>query len=272
MQPGSLRRSLLALAGATASLFATLAAAASADSPTTPPGRNADAALMRALQDHAWTLQSATDTAGKPVDALLVQGHPFVMRFDGARVAVQGGCNLMSAGWRLTPQNGLVVARTATTQKACEPALMAADSTMAAALAAPLQVRVETGDAPRLHLVSAAQQTLTFSGRRTSTSLYGPPTRMFLEVAAQRTPCTPAQQPPTTCLQVREVHFDKSGLRSGAPGPWQPFYGEIVGYTHEPGVSNVLRVNRFKRSHAPADGPSYVHELDLVVESRVESK
>jgi heat shock protein HslJ len=270
MHSDSIRRPLLALASAVAALLAAQPASAAADSAAAPARRNADAALVRALQDHSWTLQSATDTAGKPVDALLVQGHPFVMRFEGARVAVQGGCNLMSAGWRLTPQNSLVVARPATTQKACEPALMAADSTMTAALAAPLAVRLETGDAPRLHLVSAAQQTLTFSGQRTSRSLYGVPTRLFLEVAAQR--CTPAPQPPATCLQVREVRFDKNGLRSGTPGPWQPFNGEIVGYTHEPGVSNVLRVNRFKRPQATADAPSYVYELDLVVESRVESK
>ena len=45
-----------------------------------------------------------------------------------------------------------------------------------------------------------------------------------------------------------------------------------MGYTHEPGVSNVLRINRYKRPQPPADASGYVYELDLVVESRVAEK
>jgi heat shock protein HslJ len=248
-----------------------LAAATDASAPT-PPRRTADAALVRALQDHEWTLRAAVDAAGKPVEALLVPGHPFVMRFDDARIAVRGGCNLLSGSWRLSPQNQLAVGRVASTQKACEPRLMAADTAMAAALAAPLAARVEAGEPATLHLVSAERQALSFSGRRTSKSLYGAPTRIFLEVAAQRTACTPTPQPPGTCLQVRELRFDDKGLRVGEPGPWQAFHGEIVGYTHQPGVSNVLRINRFKRPQPPADASAFVYELDLVVESRVDGK
>lgn len=269
MRNQRIRLQLLALMAAAASA---LPAAATGASPATPPRRTADAALVRALQDHVWTLTTAADANGKPVDALLVPGHPFVMRFDGARVAVKGGCNQLSSAWRLSPQNSLTFGRAASTQKACEPPLMAADAAMAAALAAPLQARVEAGQVPMLHLVSAERQTLSFSGRRTSKSLYGAPTRVFLEVAAQRVPCTPALQPPSTCLQVRELRFDDKGLRVGAPGSWQAFHGEIVGYSHEPGVSNVLRINRFKRPRPPADASAYVYELDLVVESRVAEK
>lgn len=58
----------------------------------------------------------------------------------------------------------------------------------------------------------------------------------------------------------------------GAAGPWETFHGEIVGYAHEPGVSNVLRINRFKRPQPPADASAYIYELDLVVESRVAEK
>jgi heat shock protein HslJ len=270
MHKSPMRLPLLALVVVTASALAP--AAAGASTPATPPRPTADAALVRALQDHVWTLNAATDAAGTPVDALLVPGPPFVMRFDGTRAAVQGGCNLWSSAWRLSPQNSLTFGRAVTTRKACEQSLMAADSAMAAALAAPLQARVEGGAEPVLQLVSKERQTLTFSGRRTSKSLYGAPKRIFLEVAAQRTPCTPALQPPTTCLQVRELRFDDKGLRVGEPGPWRAFYSEIAGYTHEPGVSNVLRINRFKRPQAPADASAYVYELDLVVESRVDGK
>jgi len=272
MHKQPLRLALLVLMAAAASALPAPPAAATDASAPTPPRRTADAALVRALQDHDWTLHAAIDAAGKPVEALLVPGHPFAMHFDGARIAVQGGCNRLSGAWRLSPQNRLEIGRVASTQKACEPSLMAADTAMAAALAAPLQARIEAGQAPMLHLVSAERQTLSFSGRRTSKSLYGAPTRVFLEVAAQRVACTPALQPASTCLQVRELRFDDKGLRVGAPGPWQAFYGEIVGYTHQPGVSNVLRINRFKRPQPPADASAYVYELDLVVESRVAEK
>jgi len=243
--------------------------AASAGVPRAQSTAGSDATLRRALQSHDWTMQSATDAAGKPLETLLVPGHKFVMRFVGARLAVDGGCNLLSGGWRLSAQNQLSIGRMATTQKACEPPLMAADAAMAALLAQPLQASVEPGETPTLRLESPEGSALTFTGRRTAKSLYGAPTRIFLEVAAQRVPCTPALQPPTTCLEVRERRFDDKGLPVGEPGPWQPSYAEIVGYPHQPGVSNGLRINRYKRPRPPADGSAYVYELDLVVQSKV---
>jgi heat shock protein HslJ len=272
MSTPRIRLALLAMMAAAACALPAAQATATGAATPSPPRRTADASLVRALQDHDWTLHAAIDATGQPVQALLVPGHPFVIRFDGARIAVQGGCNLLSGAWRLSPQDRLEIGRIASTQKACEPPLMAADAAMAAALAAPLQARLEAGQAPMLHLVSAERQTLSFAGRRTSKSLYGAPTRIFLEVAAQRVACTPALQPPTTCLQVRERRFDDKGLRVGEPGPWRAFYDEIVGYSHQPGVSNVLRINRFKRPRTPADASAYVYELDLVVESRVAEK
>jgi len=223
----------------TLSRLAVLMIAASAGAPRaqpTPPGappptppQQAHTPLARTLQDHDWTMQSAADAAGSPLAPLLVPGHPFVMRFDGARLGVKGGCNLMSGGWRLSAQGQLRVARMAATQKACEPPLMAADAAMAALLAQPLQARVEPGETPTLRLQSPEGKRLAFTGRRTAKSLYGAPTRIFLDVAAQRVACTPPLQPPTTCLEVRELRFDDKGLPVGEPGQWQPFYAEIGG-------------------------------------------
>jgi heat shock protein HslJ len=237
-----------------------------------PPLLNADASLGHALQDHSWTLLTATDADGKPLDALLVPDHPFAMRLDGERIDVQGGCNQLSGSWRLSPRNELTVGRLASTMKACEAPLMAADKAMSVLLAQPLQARVEPGKPPTLRLLSPERQTLSFVGQRTPQSLYGAPTRIFLEVAPQRVACTPTPMPPTTCLQVRERQFDDKGLRVGEPGPWQAFYGEIEGYTHQPGVSNVLRINRFKQPQPPADASAYVYVLDLVVESKIVDK
>lgn len=71
------------------------------------------------------------------------------------------------------------------------------------------------------------------------------------------------------CLQVRERRFDEQGLAVGTPGAWTPFAQTIEGYTHKPGVRNVLRLKRFDRA-AAAGGAPHLYVLDLVVESATE--
>jgi heat shock protein HslJ len=233
-----------------------------------PPRRTADAAVVRALQDHHWTLQSASDAAGLPIEALLPAGHSIVMNFIDARLSIRGACNQMNGSWRLSPQTQLMIGRLAATMKACEPVLMAADSALAAALEQPLGVEVTRGAAPSLRLSTASQQVLTFSGQPTMRSLYGPPKRIFLEVAEQTVDCPPPSGEAGRCLNVRELRFDEQGLRKGEPGPWRTFTGRIEGYTHTPGVRNVLRIERYERKPAPAGRPPVAYVLDLVVESR----
>jgi pyruvate/2-oxoglutarate/acetoin dehydrogenase E1 component len=48
---------------------------------------------------------------------------------------------------------------------------------------------------------------------------------------------------------------------------FEHFYAAIEGYTHQPGVRNVLRVNRYSVTTPPADTPSKAYVLDMVVES-----
>jgi heat shock protein HslJ len=248
------------------------ALAADAAAQPTPQRRSADAALVRTLQDHRWTLQGATDSAGQPMNAVMVAGQPFVMQFDGARLAVQGGCNQMNGSWRLSPQGQMTVGRLAATMKACEPPLMQADAALSALLAQPLQTALTAGATPRLELKTAKNETLMLSGQPTLQSLYGKPTRMFLEVAPQTVPCQPGAGAPTQCLRVRERRFDAQGLRIEPPGEWRAFYERIDGYTHTPGVRNVLRIDRYTRKQVPADASAHVYVLDLVVESESASK
>jgi heat shock protein HslJ len=253
-----------------AALFIGLPAhAADAASQPTPNRRGADPALVRSLQGNVWTLQSGTEASGQPIDGLMAPGQAFVLRFDGARLAVTGGCNNMSGSWRLSPQGQLMVGRLAATMKACESALMKADTALSAVLGQHLDVQLLAGAAPSLRLVSATQQTLVLNGQPTMESLYGAPTRIFLEVAAQTVRCQPGAGAPAQCLQVRERRFDQHGLRIDPPGEWRTFYDRIDGYTHAPGLRNVLRINRYTRSQVPADASAYVYVLDMVVESEI---
>jgi heat shock protein HslJ len=244
-----------------------IARAGDAAAQTSPPRRTADPAVVRALQDHHWTLQSASDAAGRSIEALLPADHPIVMSFIDARLSIRGACNQMNGSWRLSPQTQLMIGRLAATMKACEPALMAADSALSAALEQPLGVELTRGATPSLRLSTTDQRTLTFEGQRTLRSLYGAPRRLFLEVAAQPVECRLPSGAIGSCIQVREVRFDDKGLRQGPPGPWRPLTERIDGYTHTPGVRNVLRVDRYERQPAPAGRPSVAYVLDLVVES-----
>ncbi len=248
-----------------------LAAAADAASQPTPHRRGADPAVVRSLQSNVWTLQSATEASGQALDGLLVPGHAFTLRFQGARVSIQGGCNTMTGSWRLSPQGQLMVGRLAATMKACDAPLMKADSTLSAILAQHLSVALQPGDKPVLRLLSPTQQTLVFSGQPTPESLYGKATRIFLEVAPQKVECVSGVMR-GQCLQVRECRFDAQGLRIEPPGEWRVFHGGIDGYTHQPGVRNVLRIDRYQRKQVPADASRYIYVLDLVVESESVSK
>ena len=242
------------------------ATAAQAAAQPAQPRRTADAAVVSALWAHHWTLQSATDPAGAPIAALLPPGRPIVMSFNEGNVSIRGACNQMNGRWRLSPLGPLSIGQLAATMKSCEPPLMEADAQLSAALARPLGVDLARGATPILRLTTESQQALAFSGQPTPRSLYGKPKRLFLEVGPQTVDCKLPSGAAGSCLQVREVRFDKQGLRSGRPGPWRPLAEPIEGYTHTPGVRNVLRVDRYRRQAAAGESAA-LYVLDLVVES-----
>jgi heat shock protein HslJ len=225
--------------------------------------------VQRTLESHRWTLTSATSSTGQPIDGLPPgAARTIVFAFAEGRLNVEGGCNRIFGGYQIDGENRLVLGRMASTMMACEPAAMKVDATLTELLAAPAKVELVPGAEPGLKLVTAANARLTFMGQMTPEARYGPPTRMFLEVAASTVACTHPTRGASSCLQVRERRFDAQGLVVGTPGEWQPFYDTIEGYTHQPGVRNVLRLKRFERGPS-AGGSPYVFVLDLVVESEV---
>ena len=96
------------------------------------------------------------------------------------------------------------------------------------------------------------------------------PSHIFLEVGPQRKTCS-AGAGRQECLQVRELRYADTGVKTYT-GQWENFYSEIDGYKHEAGVTNILRINRYKRQNVPADASSYAYVLDMVVSSSIESK
>lgn len=229
---------------------------------------SAMAGLAQSLVDHRWTLESALDAQGKPVESLLPStGRPFVFSFSGSRLHVQGGCNQLTGAYQISVAGVLTVGSLASSMMACEPALMQADRALADLLAKGMQVEFVKGATPTLRLVDASKASLMLTGQATPEALYGPGTRIFMEVAGQRVACKNPLNGETLCLQVRDRHYDEKGLQVGVPGEWRLLYETIEGYKHTPGVRNVVRLKKFQRPSNHAGTASTVYVLDLIVES-----
>ena len=239
--------------------------AATPASAAAPAASDANAQLGR----YHWRLRDATDANGKRIDALFVQADkPLQLDFADGRIAVANACNRMGGGYSLEGES-LTVARMASTMMACtDPKLMALDGEIGKRLEGASKLTLLTGDTPTLTLANGAGDTLVFAGEPTAETRYGGPgERMFLEVAAHAKPCSHPLIPDMQCLQVREVKYDDQGLKVGTPGEFGNFYDSIDRYTHEDGVRNVLRVERYTIENPPADGSRYAYVLDMVVES-----
>lgn len=240
---------------------------------TTDPGTAAPTATAvdsTTLAAYHWHLSDARDSGGQRLDALLVRADRPVQldfRADGG-LAVSNTCNRMGGRYGLQGKQ-LSVGRLASTRMACaDPLLMALDAQVGQRLQGTLTATLDAGTPPRLTLTAANGDRLAFEGEATAETRYGGPgTTVFMEVAAQTQRCGHPLIPDKQCLQVRELAYNAQGLRQGEPGRWQPLYQDIEGYTHTPGVRNVLRLKRYTIANPPADGSSLAYVLDLMVES-----
>jgi heat shock protein HslJ len=231
----------------------------------------ADAATATAqvLEAQAWVLAGATDSQGQPIAALQpIAGRPVQIEFAAGHVAVRGGCNRLAGNYQLT-DGALQLGVLAQTRRACPDArLMQLDAALAQRLQGTVQARLSADAPPQLWLRTGDGDRLVFDGAPARTGGAGTATgtTVFLEVAPQRVPCAHPLMKDAQCLQVRErTYADGGGVAT--QGPWQPLYQPIEGYTHQPGVRNVLRVKRYPVANPPADGSSLAYVLELVVES-----
>lgn len=241
------------------------------DAPTSPPATTApetsgfDAQLAR----YHWRLQSATDASGQRIDALFVRDDaPVQLDFKDGRVGISNTCNRIGGTYTVTG-DALAFGRMNSTMMACADALlMALDGEVAKRLEGPLTYTLAESEPPQLRLNNRAGDLLFFAAEPTAgTRFGGPGERMFLEVAAHTQPCPHPLIRDKQCLQVRELRYDAQGRMSGGDAPFQHFYDSIEGYTHTPGIRNVLRVNRYTVQDPPADASNLAYVLDMVVES-----
>lgn len=249
--------------------------ASTAPTAVTPdPAIPATSGLAAQLARYHWHLEGATDAQGQRIDALFVRADkPLQLDFNEGRVQVSNSCNSTGGSFHVTDA-GISVGTMISTQMACaDPKLTALDGEIGKRLQGPLTLLLAESEPPQLRLTNHAGDTLSFSAEPTAETRFGGPgERKFLEVAAQTKPCHHPLIPNMQCLQVREITYDDKGLKVGTPGEFQHFYTDIEGYTHQPGIRNVLRVKRYTIKNPPADASSLAYVLDMVVESDASAK
>jgi len=237
---------------------------------SSPTWRDTRLKLADMLDDHRWMLVDATDSADQPIKALFPDAErSFAFNFAGSRLHVQGGCNGLRGSFQIGADELLEVTGAMSTLMACPAPLMEADAALSALLAEPLETVLVRGVQPTLVLLTKAGDALVLTGELTPEARFGAPATVFLEVAAETVECEASVRGDGRCLQVREISFDEQGLRVDTPSEWQAFAADIVGYQHQPGIRNVLRVKRFEPAAGPGLPLGPIHVLDLVVESEV---
>ncbi|MBO1112236.1 META and DUF4377 domain-containing protein [Bordetella petrii] len=227
------------------------------------------------LSAYHWDLTQARNANGAAqtrwVPPTTRNGAPLRLSFADNRLSVSGLCNRLGAGYEVHG-NQLKISQVAGTMMACgEPGLMQYEQAFSRQLPRAATWRIDQAPGnPTLTLGFSDGTQWTLAGTPTDETRYGSAGQlMFLEVAAQRVPCSHPLIPNKQCLQVREIQYDANGLKTGH-GEWQAFYSDIEGYTHQPGVRNVLRLKRYERQQVPADASRYAYVLDMVVESAQE--
>lgn len=232
----------------------------------------ATAADQAVLAKYHWHLESATSSQGDRLNELFVRAEkPLQLNFYGSHVYISNTCNHMGGEFTIR-DNKLSVSQLTSTMKACaDEALMALDQKVAKVFAGDLDMRLDQAEpATQLTLVTTEGASLVFAGVPTAATRTGSEAEtVFLQVAPISKPCANAEMPKTQCLEVRELHYNANGTKSGNPGPWHMLKQPIEGYQHQPGTHNVLRVKRYAVTKPAAGTASATYVLDLVVESGV---
>jgi heat shock protein HslJ len=220
------------------------------------------------LPAYYWRLASATDASGKSIPALQAGiDHQLRLAFSADALNIRGGCNAQFGGY--TYKDGVLhVDNLASTMKACEQRLMQLDAEIGQRMKGDLRATLGGDSAePTLELAAKDGSSLKFVGEPTPETLYGSTGEiMFLEVAAKKVECSHPMIPGYQCLMVRERRYNEAGLQQPTTDKWHPLYQSIEGYEHHDGVRTVLRVKKYDWKNPPADAPSKVYVLDMVVE------
>ncbi len=251
-------------------LLIALAGCTTPQSTSDTPAQQHSMKTETTLQAYHWTLKTVAAKGQAPQAAPAgLNGKPLVLNFSNQQVSVDGLCNLLNGGYK-THQSHINITQAVSTMKACaDDQLMRYEQEVGQRLptATHFSLLNASSTSPALVLTFKDGLEWNLTGEPTAAARYGgEPQRIFLEVAPQREACSHPLMANHQCLKVREITYDDRGLKTGT-GEWTYYYGSIEGYEHQPGVRNVLRINRYTRQNPPADASSHADILDMIVES-----
>lgn len=229
-----------------------------------------DASILPAYQ---WSLADAQNVDGKRIDTLFVQkDHPVRLDFTQTQVTVRNTCNVMSGAYTIEDETITVGPMRSTMKRCVDEKMNQLDQEIGKRLTGKSSFSVnfsaESTALPVLTLKLASGDQLVFSGQPTPETLYGSKGKtLFMEVSEVTRPCSHPLISEMQCLQIRQVYYDEKGIKTGNSGAFKNLYQPIEGYTHTPGVRNILRIKQYPILRPPADAPAVAYVLDMVVES-----
>jgi heat shock protein HslJ len=214
--------------------------------------QNAD----QTLASYQWSTR--TGTAPKPL----------VLNFDDkGRLSIATSCNGMGSSWKVE-HNQIVTGPLMGTLMACEPKAMQQESVAKDLFndrKAPFILDLKDAQQPTLTIISAIGEKYIFTGKMTAETKYQSQAEtIFLEISPETKPCSGVA--PQTCLQVREVKYSESGIKTQVDKDWTLFYDQIEGFTHNPNERQIIRVKRYEIKHPAADQSKYAYIHDMTVE------
>lgn len=106
--------------------------------------------------------------------------------------------------------------------------------------------------------------TMVWQGNLKPEVRFGEPVRLFWEIAPEQVACIDESGKDQLCLRVRNINYDDRGIRTGA-GAWRTFYGNIDGYTHNPELRQIVRLNAYNNPNGEPN-PYYVYDMSVMTE------
>lgn len=173
---------------------------------------------------------------------------PLTLRLDAGKLSAYTGCNNAMGSYSVD-KGELVVSQLASTMKACMPAAMERERSFSQFLQSRPALTMD-GNTLTLRKENVVYQF------ELQPDLSNAETRL-LYIAPERKTCSGVGK--MECLQVRENPTDN----------WQLHYGEIEGFTPQPGVAYRVRVKEVKVDNPPADASAKRWVLDMVIEQHL---
>ena len=216
------------------------------------------------LQAHHWTLAKILTNENKENNHWVTE-NKVEIDFNSVNIFhIKSLCNAINGHYRADIKN-INISHLSTTLVACQDENISSfEEMLRHTLPLASQWKVEHSS---LELSFLNGDRWILQGKVKYPILYGPSTRIFLEIAPQTAKCHLASMRDAQCLQVRTIEYNISGIKTHK-GAWNSFTETIHGYTHQEGYRTIVRLDRYNLNKSNAsDAQDYLYVHDMTVET-----